>query len=222
MIGIAAMYIISKIDYRRYKNLYKIAYIGSVILLALVPIIGTEVNGAKRWIDLKFTQFQPSEVAKIGLIVFYAAYLTKNREKLKTTWGGFWKPILILSIPIVILVVFQDHLSASIVIIAIIAVMMLIAGTRIRDFLTSGLGIAGLGAGALVLMSQLTGKGSFRFDRITSFLNPWADATGDRMASNTKSICNWLGGIIRSGIADKVSKNTCIYRFLIMILFFLY
>lgn len=216
------MYIISKIDYRRYKNLYKLAYIGSVILLALVPIIGTEVNGAKRWIDLKFTQFQPSEVAKIGLIVFYAAYLTKNREKLKTTMGGFWKPILILSIPIVILVVFQDHLSASIVIIAIIAVMMLIAGTRIRDFLTSGLGIAGLGAGALVLMSQLTGKGSFRFDRITSFLNPWADATGDRMASNTKFICNWFRWIVWSWIADKVNKNIYIYRFHTMTLYFLY
>ena len=77
------MYIISRFDYRKYKNLYKIAYIGSVVLLALVPIIGTEVNGAKRWIDLKFTQFQPSEIAKIGLIVFYAAYLTKNRKQLK-------------------------------------------------------------------------------------------------------------------------------------------
>ncbi len=216
------MYIISKIDYRKYKNLYKIAYIGSVLLLALVPIIGTEVNGAKRWIDLKFTQFQPSEVAKIGLIVFYAAYLTNNREKLKTTWGGFWKPILLLSIPIVILVVFQDHLSASIVIIAIIAVMMLIAGTRIRDFLTSGLGMAGFGAGALVLMSQLTGKGSFRFDRIISFLNPWADPTGDRMASNTKLICNWVWWIIWSRIADKVSKNIYTYHFHIMTSFFLY
>lgn len=173
------MYIISKIDYRKYKNLYKLAYIGSIILLALVPIIGTEVNGAKRWIIIGNFQFQPSEIAKIGLIVFFAVYLTQNREKLKTTWSGFWKPIFILAVPIAILVVFQDHLSASIVIIAIISVMMLIAGTRIRDFLTSGLGIAGLGVGALALMSQLTGKGSFRFDRIVSFLDPWADATGN-------------------------------------------
>ncbi len=216
------MYIISRFDYRKYKNLYKIAYIGSVVLLALVPIIGTEVNGAKRWIDLKFTQFQPSEIAKIGLIVFYAAYLTKNRKQLKTTWGGFWKPILLLTVPIIILVVFQDHLSASIVIIAIISVMMLIAGTRIRDFLTSGLGIAGLGAGGLVLMSQLTGKGSFRFDRIISFLNPWADATGDRLASNTKPICYWVWRIIWSRTTDKANKNIYIYHFHIMTLFFLY
>ena len=64
--------------------------------------------------------------------------------------GGFIFPLLWLAVPILILVVFQDHLSASIVIIAIVSVMMLIAGTRIRDFLTIGLGVGGLGVGALV------------------------------------------------------------------------
>lgn len=203
VMGIIAMYAISKFDYKNYKNLYKIAYIVSIILLALVPIIGVEVNGAKRWIDLGVTQFQPSEVAKIGLIVFYAAYLTKNRDKLKTTLNGFWKPILLLAIPIGILVLFQDHLSASIVIVAIIAVMMLIAGTRIRDFLTSGLGIAGLGVGALVLMSQLTGKGSFRFDRIISFLDPWADATGDGWQVIQSLYAIGSGGLFGAGLRTK-------------------
>lgn len=51
-IGLVLMFFISRIDYRKYKPLYKIAYIGSVVLLALVPIIGTDANGAKRWIDL--------------------------------------------------------------------------------------------------------------------------------------------------------------------------
>lgn len=153
------MYIISKIDYHKYKPLYKIAFWGSVVLLALVPIIGTEVNGAKRWISLgPLGTFQPSELAKIGLIVFFAGYLTNKKDKLKTTLGGFVFPLLWLSIPIIILVVFQDHLSASIVIIAIVSVMMLIAGTRVRDFLTVGLGVGGFGVGALVLMAQLTRK----------------------------------------------------------------
>ena len=56
---------------------------------------------------------------------------------------------------------------------------MLIAGTRLRDFLTLGIGTAGAGIGALVLMAQISGKGNFRFDRLTSFLDPWADQTGD-------------------------------------------
>ena len=83
VIGLIAMFIISKIDYKIYKHLYKVAYIGSILLLAMVPILGTEAGGAKRWIDLGFTTFQPSELAKIGLIVFYAAYLSQNRDKLK-------------------------------------------------------------------------------------------------------------------------------------------
>lgn len=179
-IGLVLMFFISRIDYRKYKQLYKIAYFGSVILLALVPIMGSSANGAKRWIDLgPLGTFQPSEIAKIGLIVFFAAYLTDHKDELKTTWKGFVKPFLWLVPPILILVVFQDHLSASIVILAVISVMMIIAGTRLRDFFTLGIGAAGAGVGALVLMAQITGKGNFRFDRLTSFLDPWADQTGD-------------------------------------------
>ena len=177
-IGLVAMVIISKIDYRRYKSYSKIAYIGSVGLLALVPILGVSANGAKRWIDLGLLgSFQPSEIAKIGLIVFFAAYLSNHKDDLKSTWRGFVKPILWLMPPIIILVIFQDHLSAAIVIAAVISVMMLIAGTRLRDFLTLGIGGIGAAVGGLVLMAQYTGKGNFRFDRLTSFLDPWADAS---------------------------------------------
>ena len=92
-------------------------------------------------------------MAKIGLIVFFAGYLTNHKDDLKSTWKGFIKPFLWLVPPIVILVVFQDHLSASIVILAVVSVMMLVAGTRLRDFFTLGIGAAGAGVGALVLMA---------------------------------------------------------------------
>ena len=179
-IGLGLMIVISRIDYHRYKSLYKIAYFGAVGLLALVPIMGADANGAKRWINLgPLGSFQPSEIAKIGLIVFFAAYLADHKDDLKSTWKGFVKPFAWLIPPIFILVIFQDHLSASIVIIAVTSIMMLIAGTRIRDFLTLGIGAAGAGVGALVLMAKISGKGNFRFDRLTSFLDPWADQTGD-------------------------------------------
>ena len=148
-------------------------------------------------------QFQPSELAKIGLIVFFAEYLTKNRDKLKTTWSGFIKPFFWLAIPILILVVFQDHLSASIVIIAIISVMMLIAGTRLRDFFTLGLGAAGAAVGALVLMAQITGKGDFRFDRIISFMDPWADQTGDGWQIIQSLYAIGSGGLFGAGLRSK-------------------
>ena len=129
--------------------------------------------------------------------------MTNNRDKLKTTLGGFVFPFLWLAIPILILVLFQDHLSASIVIIAIVSVMMLMAGTRMRDFLTVGLGVGGAAVGGLVLMAQLTGKGNFRFDRIVSFLDPWADQTGDGWQVIQSLYAIGSGGLFGAGLRSK-------------------
>ena len=73
-VGLILMFIVSRVDYRIYKRFYKWAYVISIIALASVvfPGIGVEVNGAKRWIDVGFGPFQPSEIAKIGLIIFFA------------------------------------------------------------------------------------------------------------------------------------------------------
>jgi len=178
-IGLVAMVVISRIDYHKYKTFYKIAYWGSVVLLALVPIIGTEVNGAKRWIKLgALGSFQPSELAKIGLIVFYAGYLTNRREKLKTLVGGFLLPFLWIVLPIGILVLLQDHLSASIVIIAIVSVMM----------------------------AKVTRKGNFRLDRIVSFLDPWADASGDGWQVIQSLYAIGSGGLFGVGLRTEQTK----------------
>lgn len=140
ILGLILMYIISKIDYRRYKNLDKVAYVVSLILLAavLIPGLGKDAKGAVRWLNLKFISFQPSEVAKIGLVVFYAGYLTKNRENIGKLWEGFIRPILFLAPVLVILIFVQSHLSASVLIILIVAIMMLMSGSKLRYFLTFG------------------------------------------------------------------------------------
>lgn len=146
-VGLVCMFIISRVDYKIYKRFYKIAYIVSIIALASVifPGIGKEVNGARRWIDLGFGTFQPSEIAKIGLIVFYAGYLTENKDKLKNFWSGTLKPLLFLGPPILILFFLQDHLSASVVIVGIVSIMMLMSGVRLRHFGTIG-AVAGAAA----------------------------------------------------------------------------
>lgn len=194
VVGIILMLFISKIDYRIYSKFYKILYWGSAALLlsVAIPGLGASANGATRWIDLGFTTLQPSELVKVAMIIFYATYLTKNKEKLKGLWEGFLKPFVILAPLILILVLVQDHLSASLVIILIVSVIMLMAGTRLRYFATIGVTGASLGALALFLMAKFTDKGKFRITRIISFLDPWADAQGARMANNTKFICYWL------------------------------
>ncbi len=139
-LGIVLMIVISRIDYKKYNKLYKIAYIASVLVLlaVLVPGLGKDAKGAVRWIDLKFISFQPSEVAKIGIVIFYAGYLTRNRENIGTFVGGFLKPILFLLPILGILIGVQSHLSASVLIILIVSIMMLMAGSRLRYFITFG------------------------------------------------------------------------------------
>lgn len=83
---------------------------------------------------------------------------------------------------------------------------MLIAGTRLRDFLTLGLGAAGAGVGVLVLMAQLTGKGNFRLDRITSFLDPWADQTGDGWQIIQSLYAIGSGGLFGAGLGQSKQK----------------
>ena len=175
------MLVISRIDYRNYKKVYKLAYFLSILALisVVIPGIGVTVNGAKRWINLGFGTFQPSELAKIGLMIFYAAYLADHKNDLPSFWKGFVKPLLFLLPPIAILIKFQNHLSASLVIIGITSIMMIMAGTKFRYFGTFGATGAGLGLAALVLIPKITGEESFRLKRILNFLDPFQDIQGD-------------------------------------------
>ena len=208
ILGIFLMFVISRIDYRIYKKFYKAAYWGSLIVLAMVvlPVIGSGAKGATRWLDLGFLRFQPSEIAKIGLIIFYAGYLTENRTKLGSFKEGFLKPLMYLAPPAIILYFLQDHLSAIIIMAGITAIMMLMAGTRLRYFLT--VGVVG-GAGALAGMFALakaTGKGGFRIDRLTTFLNPWADARGDGWQVIQGLYAIGSGGLFGVGLGESKQK----------------
>lgn len=208
VVGVCLMFIISKIDYTIYKRFYKLAYWGSIIALALVvvPGIGVSVNGAKRWIDLGFGSFQPSEIAKIGLIVFYAAYLSEHRTELNTFVGGFIKPLAYLVPPIAILFFIQDHLSAAIIIIAIISIMMIMAGSKIRYFLTVGITGGSLGLAGMLILAQVTGKGDFRLARLTTFLNPWADATDSGWQVIQGLYAIGSGGLFGVGLGESKQK----------------
>lgn len=184
VVGIALMIVISKIDYRIYSKFANVAYVVSVIMLLAVPILGAanstgSSKGATRWLDLGFVRFQPSEIAKIALIIFYATWLTKNKDRLNTFKHGFLVPFLYL-VPIALILVFlQNHLSVTIIIIIVTSIMMLMAGSKLRYFLTLGsIGAIG-GGGILYLIAKVTDSGSFRLARITTFLNPWNDIQGE-------------------------------------------
>ncbi len=209
VIGIIAMLILSKIDYKKYANFYKIVYFISliVLLLVLVPGFGRTVNGARRWINLPIvSSFQPSELTKIGVIIFYATFLTKHKDELKNVWKGFLKPFFILSPIILVLLGVQTHLSASIIIILVVSVMMLVAGSRPAHFVTFGtIGATGL-IGGMYVLAKFFEIGGFRLKRITAFLNPWADAQGSGWQIIQSLYAIGSGGLFGVGLRREQTK----------------
>ena len=126
VIGSAAMLVLTFMDYRILLNFAWVIYTGNLVLLLLVDLIGQESNGAKRWLKLGFLRFQPSELTKLALIVFFAYFFTKYREKLNS-FRVILASLILLGIPLA-LVLSQPHLSATITIMFIFCVLIFAAG----------------------------------------------------------------------------------------------
>lgn len=200
ILGVIAMLFISKIDYRFYQKFYKHAWWISLILLAMVLLIGTETNGAKRWITITRTlTVQPSEIVKMLMIIFYAGILVKNRDDLENYGKGFIKHICLV-LPIIGLLILEPHLSASVVIIGICSIMMIMAGCKFTHF-------AGTGAVAGVpILTALIIAAPYRLQRVVTFLDPWKDATGDGWQVIQSLYAIGSGGLFGVGLGDSKQK----------------
>lgn len=210
IIGIVFMFCLSKVDYRIYKKFYKIIYLISIVILALViiPGLGLESGGAKRWIKIPVLgQFQPSELTKIGLIIFYAGYLADHKDDLKDFWRGFVKPLCFLIPPIAILFLVQNHLSASLIIGMVSCILMVVAGAKMLYFILCGL-IGGGGIGAYIVYKISTGgaEENFRLNRIVSFLDPWQDLTGTGWQVVQSLYAIGSGGLFGVGLGESKQK----------------
>jgi len=209
-LGIIVMLIISKIDYRIYSKFYKIIWLGSTVLLlaVLIPGIGFSVNGATRWIKFPgFGSIQPSEITKLGLIIFFATYLTQHRNELKDLKKGFFKPIILYLAPAIgILMIVQSHLSASILIILTVSIIMIVAGCKFSHFaIFGGAGVLA-GGGALFVLAKKFGIGAYRLQRLVAFADPWADPldTGWQIIQGLYAIGS--GGLFGVGLGNSRQK----------------
>ena len=210
VLGIIVMLIISKIDYKILAKFYKPIWVISIVGLAavLIPGIGVNVNGALRWIKFPvFKTIQPSEITKLGLIIFFAAFLTIHRSELKSLGKGFFKPLILFVAPaIAILMVVQSHLSASVIIIITISVMMIMAGCKVSHFAIFGGSGAILGATGLYVLAKEFGIGEYRLKRLIAFADPWADPldTGWQIIQGLYAIGS--GGLFGVGLGNSRQK----------------
>jgi len=203
VIGIVAMIVISKIDYKIYKKFYLLAYFASILLLVAVMVIGKETNGAKRWIYItKSLSFQPSEFVKMFMIIFYATILTKNKDSLKDFFNG-WVKHLIMLVPIIGLLIIEPHLSASIVIVGICMIMMFLAGCQLWQIIVPGFFI---GIPAVIFAVLKIKKFSHALKRITTFIDPWKDKLGDSWQVIQSLYAIGSGGVFGLGLGQSKQK----------------
>ena len=209
VLGIIGMYFVSRIDYRIYQKFYKQAWLISAFLLAIVLVLGSDSHGAKRWIDLKIITFQPSEIVKFLMIIFYGGILVKNRNDLGMFLKGLVKHVLYL-VPIIGLLVLEPHVSTSMVIIFTCCIMMIMAGCKFWQFLLSGI-IAGGGIGTIAtvlyfISDKFQEKFQYIVRRVITFTNPWQDATGDGWQVIQSLYAIGSGGLFGTGLGDSKQK----------------
>ncbi|MCI9064025.1 MAG: putative lipid II flippase FtsW [Clostridia bacterium] len=203
ILGLIAMFTISKIDYRFYKKVYKLGYIISIVLLTAVLLIGRTVNGAKRWIVIAGSlQFQPSEIVKLMMIILYAAILTRDRDELGKFGKGWIKHLLYLA-PVIGLLIIEPHLSASIVIIAVVIIMMILAGCKLWQIIVPGIAV---GVPLMTVLILKVSKFAHAIKRVTTFLDPWSDKLGEGWQVIQSLYAIGSGGLFGLGLGQSKQK----------------
>ncbi len=196
--GVGAMYALSLFPMQFYRRMSFLVLAAAVGLLALVPVIGVSQGDAKRWISLGFTTFQPSEIAKIGVILYFAALICKFKGRMRTIRYGIL-PFAGVLLVVVALLVLEPHFSAAIIIIAIGAVMLFLGGVRLYWFV--GALIAALAALGVVMTFF-----PYASSRITTWLDPFANTSGSGYQIVQSLYAIGSGGLFGLGLGQGRQK----------------
>jgi cell division protein FtsW len=174
--------------------------VGSFLLLlvVLVPGIGHEVNGSRRWIRLGSLNFQPSELARWLLLTYVAIFAVRHQTELRASAQGFFKPLAVLVAAALLLLLEPDFGAAVVLCVAGTAVLF-VAGARLRDFLL----VAGAGGAAIAFLAMAAG---YRLQRLTGFLDPWADPFDSGFQLTQSLIAIGRGEWLGVGLGSSIQK----------------
>ncbi len=207
-IGLVAMLVMSFVDYRILQKgwIALLAYGGSVLMLILVLLVGTDLGtGCKRWINLGFTTFQPSELAKFAVVILFAYAIDKNYDRMKKATIGVIPFMLMLGI-IAALLMKQPHLSCTVLICLIGVVLMFVGGAKVWHLLVAGLLAVLAVAGLVFYKIQAEGYGYFG-KRLSTWLHPF-DSTdlAATWQSRQSLIAIGSGGVFGLGLGESRQK----------------
>ncbi len=198
--GVGLMMVASHVTPTFLRRISMPFLLATLVLLALVPIIGTggDEVGATRWLDLGFTTFQPSEFAKLAVILSFSTMICVYKDQMKTFKYGVL-PFGIIIVVIVGLLILEPHLSASVIIIALGAIMMWAGGTRWQYFAAGGAAFAGAAYFVVTKMAYASA-------RITAWLDPWSDPLDSGLQTIQSLYAIGSGGLLGLGLGRGVQK----------------
>jgi cell division protein FtsW len=196
-IGVVLLMVGSRLDYRTLRYFAPVLMVTSLALCAVVLVVGQEVNGARRWLGVGSLSFQPSELAKLSLAIWAAAYLA--RRPAPKTLRQLWRPIGITTGLFAGLILLEPDLGTVITIGVVLGAILIVSGVPLRV-------LAGGGAIAVVLGLAAIWFEPYRRERLFSFLDPWHDAQGAGFQTLQAIIGFGSGGIFGTGIGQGVAK----------------
>ncbi|WP_312336310.1 FtsW/RodA/SpoVE family cell cycle protein [Anaerospora hongkongensis] len=195
-IGLVLLWLAAKFDYRQYKWFVPVMILGTMVTLALVPVMGLEANGARRWLKLGMT-FQPSELAKLASVMMTAAYLgvylDRGRRTSILSWP-FW-----LTGMMVVLVYKQPDMGTAVVIFALCMVVYLLSGIPRYEWLSL------VGIGAIVVVASVYAA-PYRVVRIAAWFNPWEYQQDIGYQAVQALLAIGSGGFMGTGLGLGASK----------------
>lgn len=201
LLGVAAMLLAANYDYRKYGRKTVLALMGAsvvMLILVLIPGIGREVNGSWRWIYFGSIPFQPSELAKLALILFLSFYLSKRKKPLNTLFGDLMPYLFVIGL-ISLLLLLETHLSATIIMISLSVIILFVAGAKVRHFLILATPVSAV----LIAVISFT---DYMTPRINSYLNPWSSPRGEGWQTIQSLYAIGSGGLFGRGLGQSMQK----------------
>ncbi len=200
-IGMVSMLFATNYDYHKIgrKTVWALFLVSIVLLiLVLIPGIGSEANDSRRWVEIAGVRFQPSELAKLALILFYSFNLSRRKRPLNSFFGDLMPYLFVLGI-ICVLLLLETHLSATIIMIAISMIILFVAGAKIRHF-------AILFVPVVVMIIAVISFTDYMTPRINSWIDPWSDPRGIGYQTIQSLYAIASGGLFGRGLGQSMQK----------------
>jgi len=200
ILGVGVAAVVLRIDLEFWRRISVLLLFAGLFLLVivLIPHIGREVNGSRRWIGLGLFNLQVSEFVKLAMVIFMAGFLVRRNSEVRTQLSGFLKPMFILAI-VAVLLLKEPDFGATVVITVTVLTMIYLSGARLWQF------------GVLVLLivaalTLLAVASPYRLQRLTTFINPWAHQYGAGYQLTQSLIAFGRGGLFGVGLGGSIQK----------------